>query len=118
MWEEDKYHRNYNNSNSKPKDDGYVRYTFTVPSSPGRSGLMILISIICVVALSGILGHFFGILGYIGGAVGGLFLGGILGSIIGKKFIKALVILVILGVCLYLAKPYIMPLLSSVIPNK
>jgi hypothetical protein len=102
---------NNTNSASRPKDDGYIRYTFSMPATPGRSGLRILISIISAVVFSGIFGLIFGIFGYIGGAVLGWFFGGI----IGKNLIVTLVIFGVLGVGLYMARASIVPLFSSII---
>ena len=105
--------RNNYSSYSRPKDDGNIHYTITVPSSSHHSSRNILTSIIGAVILSGVLGNNFGLFGYIGGAVGGWILGSILGGFIGKKFLVALVILGVLGGGLYMARPFIVPLFFS-----
>jgi len=105
-------YNSYDNTNSasKPKDDNYIRYIFTIPAAPRRSVLSILTSIICAVVLGGILGRIFGLFGYIGGVVGGW----LLGRIIGKNIFVTLVILGVLGGGLYMARSSIAPMFSSV----
>ena len=105
--------RSYNYpSHSRPKDDGNIHYTYTMPSS--RFNRSIITSIIGAVILGGVLGNIFGLFGFIGGAVGGLGFGSILGVIIGKKFFVVLVILSVLGGGLYMARSHIVPLFFSV----
>jgi uncharacterized protein YgiM (DUF1202 family) len=103
------YYSNYNASTSKPKGSSNT-FIISLPASPPRSIQSIIVSIICAVVLGGIFGHIFGFFGYIGGAVGGWFLGGI----IRNKIFLILVILGALGGGLYMARPYIAPLFSSI----